>query len=120
LSTIKIPIDENTGLPYELYQYSISEDGTVTGVDKQNRVIPIGKVCIVSNISGTADYIQDYRNGFVFQKENPDELAQNMLWCMENFDKLEKIGEQAAVTYEENFSMEIFRNNLEEAINNSL
>ena len=80
----------------------------------------LGKVCIVSNISGTADYIQDYRNGFVFQKENPDELAQNMLWCMENFDKLEKIGEQAAVTYEENFSMEIFRNNLEEAINNSL
>lgn len=48
LSTIKIPIDENTGLPYELDQYSISEDGTVTGVDKQNRVIPIGKVCIVS------------------------------------------------------------------------
>lgn len=48
LSTIKIPNDPTTGLPYELDQYSISEDGTVTGVDKQNRVIPIGKVCIVS------------------------------------------------------------------------
>ena len=48
LSTIKIPNDPATGLPYELANYSISEDGTVTGVDKQNRVIPIGKVAIVS------------------------------------------------------------------------
>ncbi len=48
LSTIKIPNDPATGLPYELDNYSISEDGTVTGVDSQNRVIPIGKVCIVS------------------------------------------------------------------------
>lgn len=48
LSTIKIPNDPDTGLPYELDNYSISEDGTVTGVDKQNRVIPIGKVAIVS------------------------------------------------------------------------
>ncbi len=48
LSTIKIPNDPETGLPYELDNYSISEDGTVTGVDSQNRVIPIGKVCIVS------------------------------------------------------------------------
>lgn len=48
LSTIKIPNDPATGLPYELDNYSISEDGTVTGVDKQNRVIPIGKVAIVS------------------------------------------------------------------------
>lgn len=48
LSTIKIPNDPDTGLPYELDNYSINEDGTVTGVDKQNRVIPIGKVAIVS------------------------------------------------------------------------
>lgn len=48
LSTIKIPNDPDTGLPYELDNYSISEDGTITGVDKQNRVIPIGKVAIVS------------------------------------------------------------------------
>ena len=48
LSTIKIPNDPATSLPYELDNYSISEDGTVTGVDKQNRVIPIGKVAIVS------------------------------------------------------------------------
>ncbi len=48
LSTIKIPVDPDTGLPYDLKNYSISADGTVTGVDDLKRVIPIGKVCIVS------------------------------------------------------------------------
>lgn len=48
LSTIKIPNDPDTGLPFELDSYSINEDGTVTGVDKQKRAIVIGKVAIVS------------------------------------------------------------------------
>lgn len=48
LSTLKIPNDPNTGLPYDLKNYSISADGTVTGVDDQNRPIVIGKVAIVS------------------------------------------------------------------------
>lgn len=48
LSTIKIPNDPDTGLPFELDSYSINEDGTVTGVDKQKRAIVIGKIAIVS------------------------------------------------------------------------
>lgn len=48
LSTLKIPNDPNTGLPYDLKNYSISADGTVTGVDDLNRPIVIGKVAIVS------------------------------------------------------------------------
>lgn len=48
LSTIKIPNDPDTGMPFNLKNYSISEDGTITGVDDQNRAIVIGKVAIVS------------------------------------------------------------------------
>ncbi len=48
LSTIQIPVDPDTGSQYELKSYSISEDGTVVGVDNLSRVIPIGKVCVVS------------------------------------------------------------------------
>ncbi len=50
LSTLRIPIDPDTNPPeeYELTSYSIREDGTVIGVDKQNRIVPIGKVAIVS------------------------------------------------------------------------
>lgn len=50
LSTLKIPIDPKTepAEPFDLKNYSISADGTVTGVDDQNRPIVIGKVAIVS------------------------------------------------------------------------
>lgn len=50
LSTIKIPNDPTTNpkQPYDLQSYSISGDGTVVGVDKLNRAIPIGKVALIS------------------------------------------------------------------------
>ncbi len=48
LSTIQIPTDPVTGLPYELTSYRVTENGTVTGVDKQNRSIILGKVALVA------------------------------------------------------------------------
>lgn len=46
LSTIRIPRDSN-GQFYKLDNYSIREDGTVVGVDEQNRVIIMGKLALV-------------------------------------------------------------------------
>ena len=48
LSTIRIPIDPTTGQRYQLDNYSISEDGTVIGVDEQKRVIALGQVALIS------------------------------------------------------------------------
>lgn len=48
LSALKIPIDENTGLPYKLNNYSINENGVVVGVDELKRTIVIGQVALVS------------------------------------------------------------------------
>lgn len=48
LSTIRIPIDPTTGQRYELENYSIQEDGTVIGVDKQKRVISLGQVALIA------------------------------------------------------------------------
>lgn len=48
LSTIRIPIDPTTGQRYQLENYSIQEDGTVIGVDKQKRVIALGQVALIS------------------------------------------------------------------------
>lgn len=48
LSTIQIPNDPETQMPYELTSYRITENGTVTGVDKQNRAIVLGKVALVA------------------------------------------------------------------------
>ncbi len=48
LSTLQIPIDPETGMQYELQSYKVNGDGTVTGVDKQNHAISLGKVALVA------------------------------------------------------------------------
>lgn len=54
LSTIRIPIDPDTGQRYEIQSWKINEDGTIMGTDKQNRAIPIGQIAlgIVENPNG--------------------------------------------------------------------
>lgn len=47
LSTLRIPIDPDTGQRYKLDNYSILEDGTVVGVDELNRTIAIGQVALI-------------------------------------------------------------------------
>lgn len=48
LSVIQIPTDPDTGEPYQLQDYSISEDGTVIGLDSNNQQIVLGRVALVS------------------------------------------------------------------------
>lgn len=47
LSAIRIPIDPDTGQRYDIRSYKINEDGTIVGVDAQNRSIAIGQLAIV-------------------------------------------------------------------------
>lgn len=48
LSAIRIPNDPDTNQPYEIQSYKINEDGTILGVDKQNRAIAIGQLALVT------------------------------------------------------------------------
>ena len=54
LSTIRIPIDPDTGQRYDIQGWRIDEDGTIMGTDNQNRAIPIGQLarCTVENPNG--------------------------------------------------------------------
>lgn len=76
----------------------------------------MGKVCIVSDHTGIADYIEHGKNGFVFHSENVEELSKLMIWCYQHQECLKEIGENARKTYEENFSMEIFAEHLQEVL----
>lgn len=76
----------------------------------------LGKPCIISDVSGMAAYVKDYRNGFKFEADNVKELVKRMRWCMNNTEMLKKIGEEARATYESNFSMEVFGDNLERVL----
>lgn len=48
LSAIRIPNDPDTNRQYEIQSYKINEDGTIIGVDKQNRTIAIGQLALVT------------------------------------------------------------------------
>lgn len=71
-----------------------------------------GVPCIVSDATGTARYIEDEFNGFVFTSENVDELSAKICWCIENEDKLKEMGEKAYEIYDKYFSMKAFESNL--------
>ncbi|MDE6603814.1 MAG: glycosyltransferase family 4 protein [Lachnospiraceae bacterium] len=68
--------------------------------------------CIVSNVVGTAAYIQEEREGLIFESENAFELSAKIKWCVENRDRLERMGRGARQIYERKFSMDVFEKKL--------
>jgi glycosyltransferase involved in cell wall biosynthesis len=71
-----------------------------------------GVPCIVSNATGTAGYIHDGLDSFIFKSEDVDELAAKMSWCMEHREQLTQMGRKSRKIYEKYFSMEVFEENL--------
>ena len=78
--------------------------------------IMLGKICIISDVVGTVNYIENYSSGLIFLKENFNDLAEKMKWCIDNKKKLDIISVSARKLYESKFSMEVFGRNLEKAI----
>lgn len=48
LSTIRIPIDPNTGQRYDIQSWRIDEYGMIIGTDRNERTIPVGQIALVS------------------------------------------------------------------------
>lgn len=67
-----------------------------------------GKVCIVSENTGMAEYITDGKNGFICKAGDRSTLYEKMLYVAEHFDTLDDMRRAARKTYEENFTMDIF------------
>lgn len=75
-----------------------------------------GVPCIVSDVTGTAAYINEGKDGLIFESEDPKMLARKIRWCVENRDKLEQMGKKARRIYEKYFSMEVFEKNVIEIV----
>lgn len=75
-----------------------------------------GKVCIVSDSTGMADYISHGVNGLICKTGDAEDLAEKMNWVFQNKDKLQQIGASARRVYEKYFTMECFGERLEAAI----
>lgn len=72
--------------------------------------------CIVSDVTGTASYIKEKENGFIFENENIEELASKIEWCVQHVERLSEIGKKSRKIYEKNFSMQVFEERLMDLI----
>lgn len=77
-----------------------------------------GVPCLVSDATGTATYLRDGEDGFVFASENLEELKKKIIYCINNAEKLAKIGGEARKVYESIFSMNTFEQKLMDIIEN--
>lgn len=75
------------------------------------------KACIITNVTGMAEFIRNGENGFVVPVDDTQALAERMQWIITNKEKIKKIGLAARKTYEKYFTMDIFGKNLLNALN---
>lgn len=76
--------------------------------------------CILSDATGTAEYIDDGKNGLVFSSENADDLKNQITWCVNNADKINTMRPKARKVYEEHFTEDIFEKDLLRLIKEAL
>lgn len=74
------------------------------------------KVCIVSDRTGSVQYIRDKENGLICKAGDPADLCEQMRWVIHNREKLPAIGRSARKLYDQYFSMERFGERLEAAL----
>lgn len=70
------------------------------------------KICIASDMTGTAEFIEPYRNGLICKAGDVGSLSECIQWVIDHRDKMAEIGEQAYETYKNHFSMKSFEQNV--------
>jgi len=68
--------------------------------------------CIISDAVGTVKYIEDGVDGIVFESENASDLAEKIMWAVDNKNKLSEMGNKARKVFEEYFEMNAFEKKL--------
>ncbi|WP_422658512.1 glycosyltransferase [Paenibacillus sp. EC2-1] len=72
----------------------------------------MSKIVLCSDMTGTARYIEDGVNGFLFSSKNASELKEKLEYVIGNFDTMDDVRKAGRKTYEQYFSQEIFTENL--------
>ncbi|CAM4490247.1 glycosyltransferase [Paenibacillus macerans] len=72
----------------------------------------MSKIVLCSDMTGTARYIEDGVNGFVFSSKSASELEKKLEYIIGNFDTMNDVRKSGRKTYKQYFSQEIFTKNL--------
>lgn len=76
----------------------------------------LGKGVIVSENTGTASFIENGVNGYKVPAGDPEALAKVIEAAVLNRENLPILGKEARKIYEENFTMEIFKQHIKQVI----
>lgn len=71
-----------------------------------------GKVCVISDEVGQAEFIRQQENGFVFPSEDVHELRRLLMWLIDNREQISEIGEESRKIYESEFSEAVMEQQL--------
>jgi glycosyltransferase involved in cell wall biosynthesis len=74
--------------------------------------VVFSKICVCSDNVGTSFYLEDGKNGFVFESENSDELCRKLMFLIDHFDELEPMRKLSRLIYESVFTNDIFSSSL--------
>ena len=75
-----------------------------------------GKICITTDATGVAEYIEDGVSGFIVESDNVISLAEKMMYVIQNISHLDNMRQAARDVYEKYFSMKVFGDRLEREI----
>ncbi|WP_026509893.1 glycosyltransferase family 4 protein [Butyrivibrio sp. LC3010] len=70
------------------------------------------KVCMTSDATGIATYIDDGISGLVFKSEDSCGLAKKIEWCIDHKDELKVIGERGRMIFEKYLSIKELKFNI--------
>lgn len=80
----------------------------------------LSKIAICSENTGTASLLQDGVNGFIYKDNDYMQLKEKIMYVIDNYDKIEKIGIEGRKAYEMHFTEEAFHSKITKIVNNLL
>lgn len=77
------------------------------------------KICVTTTNTGVAQFIEDGKNGFVYETQNINELITKLDYIISNFQQLSEIQNNAREVYDKQLSIKVFEENLIKILKNN-
>lgn len=88
-----------------------SRDDPMPVVATENMIL--GNTVLCSTATGTASYITDGENGFVFESESVEALIKKIMYMVDHMEIISDVGEKSRKIYDDNFSKMYFEKEVE-------
>ena len=72
---------------------------------------------ISTNEGAIAEIIENNKNGFIVEKQNPDVLAEKIIWLIKNPKKAARMGLEGKIKFNRNYRIDVFEKKLNDILN---